>query len=404
MPIQYKFQAISDDGRTEDGVLTAESTQQVLDHLAEQHLIPISVKAVKATAPFSFWGFFGGVPYEDLIMFTNNLCTLYKAGIPLLRALSIIKVGASGNRFNYAISQIRLSLQSGRQLSVAMSEFDDLFPRFYIASVAAGEESGKLDEILEELADMLERELELTRQIKSGIRYPTMVVLALIVAFIIMMTFVVPKFVEFFSAFNAELPITTRMLIATSDFLEAYWPVLVGLVIVGAFTFRKLSKHEKSRFAIDGALLKLPIIGGLIIKGNVARFSLMFRILIQSGLPIVKSLEILTGSVKNSVIAHEIVRLRILFAEGKDNRLTSEEFVCFPDLALQMISIGLESGSLERMLGEVGRHYSQEVHYTSSHLTSILEPILTVGMGGFVLILALSIFLPMWNLIKVFNG
>jgi len=404
MPTQYKYRAVSDDGRTHEGVFTAERNQQVLDHLAEQHLMPVSVEAVKATAPFSFWGFFGGAHYEDLIMFTNNLGTLYRAGVPLLKALSIIKIGAGEGRFNYAVSQIRLSLQSGVQLSSAMSEFDDLFPKFYIASVAAGEESGKLDEILDELAAMLERELELTRQIKSGVRYPVMVVLALIAAFIIMMAYVVPKFVDFFNAFNAELPIFTRLLIGTSRFFADYWPVLVGLVVVGVLAFRKAAHHEKSRLVIDGAMLKLPIIGRLIIKGNVARFSLMFRILIQSGLPIIKSLDILTGSVKNSVIAREIGRLRVLFAEGKDNRLTSEEFVCFPEMALQMISIGLESGSLERMLDEVGRHYSKEVQYTSSHLTSILEPILTVGMGGFVLLLALSIFLPMWYLIKVFKG
>jgi len=404
MPTQYKYRAVSEDGRTHEGLFTAERNQQVVDHLAEQQLLPVSIELVRPTAPFSFWGFFGGAHYEDLIMFTNNLGTLYRAGVPLLRALSIIKIGAPDSRFNYAVSQIRLSLESGVQLSNALSEFDDLFPKFYIASVAAGEESGKLDEILEQLAAMLERELELTRQIKSGVRYPIMVVIALIAAFVIMMAYVVPKFVDFFSAFNAELPIFTRMLIATSHFFAAYWPILVSLVVIGVFSFRKAARHEKSRLAIDGAMLKLPIIGRLIIKGNVARFSLMFRILIQSGLPIVKSLEILTGSVKNSVIAKEIGRLKLLFAEGKDNRLMKEEFVCFPEMALQMISIGLESGSLERMLDEVGRHYAKEVHYTSSHLTAILEPILTIFLGGFVLLLALSIFLPMWNLIKVFRG
>lgn len=403
MPVQFKYQAVSDDGVAKEGVFTADTSQQVLDHLAQHHLIPVSIEQVRATPPFAFWGFFRGTQYENLIMFTNNLATMYRAGIPLLRTLDIIRIGPPESRFNYAVSQIRLSLESGHQLSTAMEEFNDIFPRFYIASIAAGEESGKLDDILEELSDMLEKEMELTRQIKSGVRYPSMVVVALIAASVVMMTFVVPRFVEFYATFDAELPFFTRLLIGTSNFMAQYWPAFVAFLVAAIFAFRQLASNPRSRLVIDRMLLRVPVLGNLVIKGNVARFSLMFRILIQSGLPIVKSLDILIGSIKNSLIASEIVRLKELFSEGKDSRLLSEEFVGLPRLARQMIVIGLESGSLERMLDEVGNHYSKEVQYMSRHLTSILEPILTIGLGAFVLILALAIFMPMWNLINVFK-
>lgn len=403
MPVQFKYQAVSGDGAAKKGVFTANTSQQVLDHLAQQHLIPISVEQVRIATPFTFWGFFRGIQYENLIMFTNNLATMYRAGIPLLRTLDIIQIGPPESRFNYAVSQIRLSLESGHQLSVGMEEFKDIFPSFYIASIAAGEESGKLDDILDELSDMLEKEMELTRQIKSGVRYPSMVVVALIAASIVMMVFVVPRFVEFYAAFDAELPIFTRILIGTSNFMAQYWPAFLAFLVATVFTFRKLASNPRSRLVIDRTLLKVPVLGDLVIKGNVARFSLMFRILIQSGLPIVKSLDILIGSIKNSLIASEIGRLKELFSEGKDSQLLTEEFVGLPRLARQMIVIGLESGSLEKMLEEVGNHYSKEVQYMSSHLTSILEPILTIGLGAFVLVLALAIFMPMWNLINVFK-
>lgn len=403
MPVQFRYQAVSEDGASQEGVYAAESSQQVLDHLAQQHLIPVSIKQMRPKQPFAFWGFFRGTQYENLIMFTNNLATMYRAGIPLLKILDIIQIGPPDSRFNYAVSQMRLSLESGHQLSETMEEFNDIFPRFYIASVAAGEESGKLDEILEELADMLEKEMELTRQIKSGVRYPTMVVAALIAAAVVMMTFVVPRFVEFYATFNAELPIFTRLLIGTSNFMGEYWPAFVAFLVIVVFTFRKLATEPKSRLVIDRMLLRVPVLGNLVIKGNVARFSLMFRILIQSGLPIVKCLDILIGSIKNSLIASEIERLKELFSEGKDGKLLTEKFVGLPRLARQMIVIGLESGSLEKMLAEVGNHYSKEVQYMSRHLTSILEPILTIGLGAFVLVLALAIFMPMWNLINVFK-
>jgi len=403
MPILYKYRALTENGKAREGMINTENADQVIEYLSQQGLIPITISPFIQRKTFSLRGFFKKIDYENLILFTNNLLTMYRAGIPLLRALSIIQIGPTGSRFNLAIEQIRLELQSGKQLSQSMAQLDDLFPPVYVSCIAAGEESGKLEDILEELSSMLEQEMELMRQIKSGIRYPLMVITAIIAAFVVLISYVVPKFMAFYENFGAQLPLPTRLLIGISDFFAEYWAVMLAICIGIIFAFKKLISVESGKLWVDRQLLRIPVFGELIIKGNIARFTIMFRILFKSGLPIIKSLEVLRDSVKNSMISLEIRKLGEFFQEGKDTALLSHQFEYFPELALQMIAIGLESGSLEKMLHEVGQHYSKEVQYTSRQLTSILEPILTLVLGIFVLILALAIFLPMWNLISVFR-
>ena len=404
MQTRYKYRAADPDGNTRSGLLLAENPDQVLERLTEQELIPIEVKAVDARRSVSLLGLLRGAYYERLIMFTANLYSMFRAGIPLLRALTLIKIGPDGSRFNQAITDIRLAVQSGRPLSQAMAIHDDLFSRVYVASIAAGEESGKLESILAQLRTMLEEELELSRAIKSGIRYPVMVISALVIAACVLLFYVVPKFATFYDQFNAELPLPTRILIGTQHLVASYWPVIVVGLTVAAFVITRFVRGETGRLWLDRQILRLPVFGQLIIKGNVARFSMMFHILFQSGLPIVTSLEIVSDAVKNTAIAAEIKKMAGVFREGRDSLLAKEQFRYFPNVALQMITVGLESGSLSDILKELGGHFNAEVQYTSRQLTSILEPILTLVMGVFVLILALAIFLPMWNLIKVFNG
>lgn len=404
MPVRFRYQAVTEEGQPREGIITAETADEVEGYLSQQDLMPIKIDPLKKRKTFSLWGFFKKTDYENLILFTNNLLTMYRAGIPLLRILSIMRIGPPSSRYNQAIEQIKHKVQAGKLLSQALEDYDDLFPRVYTSSIAAGEESGKLDDILEELSIMLEKEMELTREIKSGIRYPLMVITAIVGAFLVLITYVVPKFVAFYGSFGAQLPLPTRILIGVSNFFAQYWAVVLAVIIVTILGFKKLVSTEKGKLWVDERLLKLPVFGNLILKGNVARFTLMFRILFKSGLPIVKSLDVLYDSVKNSVVGQEIRKLQEIFREGKDSTLTSGTFTYFPQLALQLIAIGLESGSLEKMLFQVGQHYSKEVQYTSRQLTSILEPILTLVLGVFVLILALAIFLPMWNLITVFKG
>jgi type II secretory pathway component PulF len=404
MPTQYKYKAVTSDGRRLSGSLVAATEATVEEFLREQDLLPVQISPVSERRQASIFGFLKGADYEKLIMFTSALATLHRAGIPLLRALSIIRIGDKSSRFNYALDQLRIDVQSGKPLSEAMSRFPDIFSSVYVSCVATGEESGRMESTLDQLGDMLGREAELTRQLKSGIRYPLMVVGAIVIAFFVLMNFVVPRFMSFYSAFDAELPLPTRIIIGTSDFVTSYWPVMLVATMAAAFGFRSLLRHKEGRLWFDRQLLRIPVLGELIIKGNVARFSLMFRILVNSGLTIVKSVDILAGTVKNSAIGQEIESLGESFRRGQEIDSGSNKYRYFPEQALYMLAVGLESGNLEAMLREVGEHYTKQVIYTSRQLTSIIEPILTVVMGLFVLVLALAVFLPMWNLIRVFQG
>lgn len=404
MPSQYKYKAVTADGEHRSGELAAVNETTVEQFLRNQDLLPIEIRPIEERPPLSLFGFLRGADYEKLLMFTGALATLYRAGIPLLRALSIIKIGDKDDRFNYAIDQMKVDLHSGKSLSGAMNRFPDIFSPVYVNCVAAGEESGKMDSTLDQLGAVLEREAELTRQLKSGLRYPAMVVAAIVAAFFVLMNFVVPRFTSFYSAFDAELPLPTRIIIACSDFVTSYWPALLALTIVAAIVFRSILQRKAGRLWFDRLLLRLPVLGNLIIKGNIARFSLMFRTLIASGLTIVRAVDILSGTIKNSAIAAEIAALGDSFRQGREIDVDSDEFRHFPSQALHMMAVGLESGNLEAMLHEVGEHYTKQVIHTSRQLTAIIEPILTVVMGLFVLVLALAVFLPMWNLIKVFQG
>ncbi|MEW6049764.1 MAG: type II secretion system F family protein [Candidatus Zixiibacteriota bacterium] len=404
MQAQYRYKAASQDGAVRQGTITAHSEEAAEEFLAGQGLIPLEVRSLEGRQALTLFGLLKGTDYEQLIMFTSQLATLHRAGVPLLRALSIIRIGKPGGRFNQVIDQIRLAVQSGKSLSEAMSDHTDVFSRVYTSSVAAGEESGKLEHTLDELSAMLEREMELGRQIKTATRYPLIVLGVIVLAIIVVMTFVIPRFIAFYDAFGAQLPLPTRILIGISRFMTHYWPILLGLAVVGGFGIRKILGTTGGRHWLDRQLLRLPIFGDLIVKSNVARFTLLFRMMFRAGLPIIRSLEILSTAIRNTAISAEIRRLEELFRRGRDLSGSEGEFRFFPDLALQLMSIGFESGSLDNMLQEIGSHYIKEVNYRARQLTAVIEPILTLVLGCFVLLLALAMFLPMWNLIKVFRG
>ncbi len=331
MPTQYKYKALASDGSTRKGVMTAEDTDQVAEYLGSQQFVPVSIAPIKEKPSLSFMGFISKNEYENLIMFTNNLATMYRAGIPLLRALSLIKIGPESGRFNRSIQQVRYAVQSGKSLSEAMASYDDIFSRVYRNSIAAGEESGQLENILDELSDMMEKEMELSRLIKSGLRYPIIVIIIIAIAFVVLMTYVIPQFTDFYGSFGAELPLATKIFIGTSNFFTQYWAIILGAVVAAGFAFKKLISNPDGKLWVDTKMLRMPIFGELVLKGNVARFSMLFRILFKAGIPIIQSLHVLADSVKNSRISLEIKQLEDLFSRGSDANLMEEEFEFFPD-------------------------------------------------------------------------
>jgi len=331
MPESFEYIARTFDGKKRTGLVQAEDSNQVADILSEQQLIPTEIKPHKRSIKPGIFGFMKSRLYEDLIIFTRNLSTLYRSGIPILRALSIIKIGEPKSYFNQSIMAIKDNVQSGRSLSDSLKDFPKIYPNVYTASVAAGVNSGKLDLILDSLGIMLEKDLELNRQIKASVRYPIIVVAAISAAFVVLFTFVIPKFVHFYSKMGSELPLPTKMLIWINQAITNYWLIVVAGVVALFFGIRYFYLKPRGRLFFDTTFLKIPIFGDLILKGTTARFAYIFQILTNSGIPLVSALEMLTEVVKNTRISREIDSMADSFRGGRELDVSSETLIFFPD-------------------------------------------------------------------------
>lgn len=391
-------------GNRFQGDIEGDSREAVLEAISERGLIPTNIRprAEKASLA-TIIGNFGSANREKLIIFTRQLKTMHRAGIPLLRSLSSIQKGARELGMAEEIEGIIGNLQSGMTLSKTLAQYPKKFPPIYIASIAAGEASGSLDEVLDQLAALIEKELVLARQVKSALRYPLLVVGAIVSAIIILMTFVIPRFSNLYGRFGADLPLPTKIVIGVSHIFSSYWFVLLAVAGLAVLALKKILSTRRGRLKWDEMVLNIPIIGDLVIKANVARFAAMLKILFKSGVPMVACLNIIRDTASNKVIAEEVEQLSHSFERGQEIGPDPAKYRFFPTIALDMFQVGLESGSVETVMEELAAHYETELDYKTRHLTALLEPVLTVVIGLMVLILALSIFLPMWNLIKVFR-
>lgn len=401
----WSYKARDRQGQAISGEIESDTKEFVLETLAERNLIPTAIK--KRAEKIAFGGMlgnFGSANREHLILFTKKMMTLYRAGIPILRALTIIERSAEELRMVDELAGIKQDLHAGKPLSKAMERFPNTFPTIYVASIAAGEASGTLDEVLEHLALLVEKEMVLARQVKSAMRYPIIVICAISVAIFVLMSFVVPRFANLYGKFGAELPTPTKVVMGVSSIFSAYWYLILIGAVLCLFLLKKFISTPRGRLIWDEFLLKIPILGDLILKANIARFSNMLTSLFRSGVPMVNCLKILEETASNKVISLEIAQLGDSFEKGQEVGLEgTKKYKYFPHMALEMFQVGLESGSVESIMNELANHYEMELEYKSRHLTAMIEPILTVIIGAMVLVLALSIFLPMWNLIKVFR-
>ncbi len=400
----WTYIARDSQGNQLQGEIESESRKLALETISEKGLIPTRVepRAEKTTLAAAL-GSFGSGNREKLIIFTKQLRTLNRAGIPLLRSLGCIERGADEIGMKEEVEGIRSQLQSGAALSQALSQYPSKFPPIYVASISAGEASGTLDEVLAQLAILLEKEMVLARQLKSAMRYPVMVIIAISLAMFVLMTFVIPRFAGIYGKFGAELPLPTKIVMGMSGIFTSYWYIIIAVIVAGLFGLKKILSTRKGRLKWDETMLKIPVLGDLVIKANIARFSIMLKILFKSGVPMVSCLNIVRDTTTNKVIAGEVSHLAESFEKGQEIGPDPNYYRYFPNMALEMFQVGLESGSVEAIMEELASHYEMELEYKSRHLTALIEPLLTIVIGGMVLVLALSIFLPMWNLIKVFR-
>lgn len=399
----FAYKGRSTGGQLIEGVLDGASASAVVDLLLGQGLTPVEIKESKAKTTKSPSGlnvtlFKQKVTHIDLLLFSRQMHTLLKSGVPIMRALSGLQDAAINPEMKRVIGEVRESLEGGRELSQALARHPRVFSSFYLSMVRVGEATGLLEEIFYRLFEHLEFERYMREQVKSALRYPMFVVIAMAVALVIVNLFVIPAFAKVFAGFGAELPLMTRVLLGFSEFMVAYWPLMLAGVVGALLAFRAWVGTVRGRYDWDRLSLKFPIAGKILHKAALSRFARSFSLGIRSGVPVMQALSNSAQTVDNSFVSRCIEGMRENVERGESLLRASISAGIFTPVVLQMVAVGEESGAVDDMMNEIGDMYRQEVEYELKTLGQQIEPILIVMLGIMVLILALGIFLPMWDL------
>lgn len=398
----FRYKARDKFGKAVGGELSGENKNAVASHLSATGYIPISIEEI-TPGERTFFTLFKNVKLEELNSFTRQLATMQKAGVPLLLSLNSIEKQVTNKYFKDIIKEMGAHIESGMSLSETFSKYPAVFNDLYISMVRVGEAGGLLDEVLERLADFGDRELDTQNRIKVATRYPILTLIALAGAFTILVTFVIPKFANLFAQFKTDLPVPTKILLAVSYAIQHYWLLcIIGLAIL-IFVFTKYIHTPKGRFRWDSFKLKFPILDKLFLTIAMSRFSRTTSVLVRTGVPILQVLELVSRTVGNAVIAAELDAVATSVREGKGLSAPMSQSGIFSPMVLQMVAIGEETGKIDELLMKIADYYDQQSDFMIKNLTTLIEPIFIVALGVMVLIMALGIFLPMWNLASIFR-
>jgi len=409
MPV-FSYRGRNGAGETVNGVLEGATPAAVADLLFGSGITPLEIKpapagaAKKEDAGGGLALFGPKIQHVDILLFTRQLYTLMKAGVPIMRALAGLQESNVNPAMKSMLGSLRESLDSGRELSMSLARHPRVFTPFYLAMVRVGEMTGRLEEVFLRLFDHMEFERFMREQVKSALRYPSFVVIAMAVALFVVNIWVIPAFAKVFAGFGAELPLMTRVLIGFSDFMVNWWHALLGGIVAAALAFRAWTKTPRGKYLWDQAKMRIPIAGKIVQKATLARFARSFALAFRSGVPVIQALTTVAATVDNDYIAAKVDRMRNQVERGDSVLRAAIASGAFTPVVLQMIAVGEESGSLDEMMEEISAMYQSEVEYELKTLSQQIEPILIVMLGVMVLVLALGIFLPLWDLGKVATG
>lgn len=405
---QFSYRARNYDGGLLTGSVDAPDRTAVERDLSAQGLIPISITAGTGIK----WRFdvekinsiFEHVRTEDIIVFTRQLGTMYKAGIPFVRTIGAVQEQTESRGLKKVLAAVKNDVEGGSTFAAALSRHPRTFNELYVSMVEAGEAGGVLDEILERLSILLEKDEDIRAKIKSATLYPKIVVGAIVAAVVILVTFVIPKFADLYGRFGANLPLPTRVIVAISVFFSRYWYIMAIAAIAAIFSFRFYINTANGRKQWDSLRIRFPIFGMLTLKASLSRFSMILGTLLKSGLPIMMAMEISGRAIGNVVMYGEVEHIRDQIRGGKAMAEPMQESGLFPVMMIQMVAVGEETGRLDDMLLKVSDHMNGEVDYTIRNLSTLIEPILLSVIFAMVLFLALALFLPMWDMVKLVKG
>src|SRR6266571_7049956 len=390
-------------GESQAGEIEVARQEEAIEQLRKKRILVTSIRP--KAGGFKLPNIGGpGVTTKDLAIFTRQFATMISAGLPLVQCLDILAKQSSKPSFGHIISDVTREVEAGSTLSDGLGKHKNVFDDLFRNMVAAGEAGGVLDEILMRLATYIEKADALKRKIQSAMVYPVVVLTVALGATAFMLIFIIPTFAKMFMDFGGELPLPTKIVLALSSALQHFWWVGLVLIVGGAFSFQRYYATEIGHRAVDAVTLKLPVLGDVMLKGSVARFTRTLGTLISSGVPILAGLEITARTAGNKVISEAIMTARASIREGETVSAPLKASGVFPPMVVQMISVGEQTGALDEMLTKIAVFYEGEVDTAVDTLTSIIEPVMIVVMGGIVGGMVISMYLPMFKLISVVAG
>jgi len=408
---QFQYTGRNRRGESVNGRMDGASIDAVATQLFNNGITPIDINAadVRRDVLGAMRGLRlqwneGRVQIVDQIFFCRQMFTLLKAGVPIMQALRGLRETTQNQALARVIGSLIDGLDAGLDLTSAVKRHAEVFPPVFVSLISVGENTGSLPEAFAQLADYFDREKDTRDRIKQAVRYPIFVLIAMGIALLIVNIFVIPAFAKVYGNLKVALPLPTRVLIGFSTFtLQNWYWIIIGMVGAGVGA-RLYVQTPDGRYRWDRLRLRIPVIGGIIYRASLGRFARALSMTMRSGVPVVQGMTVISNAVDNEYIATRILQMRDGLERGESITRTAGATEMFPPLVLQMISVGEESGSVDTLLTEVAEYYEREVDYDLKNLSSSIEPILLVAVGGLVLVLALGVFLPMWDMAQAFRG
>ena len=400
MPV-FAYKAKGADGNVTEGLVDAAEQKAAVDRLRSQKLVILEIHEKTAGPMDAIAAFFkskGHVTNQNLVLFSRQLSTLVSAGVPIVQGLNILENQAENPAFKECLNAVRTDIEGGLSISDALKKHPDAFPELYTSMIKAGELGGILDTILERLTNYMENSAALTAKVKSAMMYPAIVLSICGAVTVFLLVFVIPTFKNIFESFGAKLPLPTQLLIDLSDIMKKFFLVILVAPVAGFKGFQKFYKTPIGQKFVDGRMLTLPIFGILLKKVAVAKFTRTLGTLIKSGVPIMQALETVAATAGNVVISEAVLATRESIREGGKLSDPLKKSGIFPNMVTSMISVGEETGSLDIMLSKIADFYDQEVDTAVKGLTSLIEPIVIVVMGGVIGTIVVAMFMPMFGL------
>ena len=402
---KFSYTGRSNDGSAVSGEVEANSAEVVLNQLSNGGITPISIEELQQREPLQLPRLFEQrISLDELSMFCRQMFSLTRSGVVLNRAIRGLAESVTNERLRKVLIEVESNLSSGMNLATALGKHDRVFNSLFINIVNVGENSGRLELAFRQLASYLELEKDTRRRISGAVRYPMMVLIAITIAIVVLNIWVIPVFADLFSQFGANLPLPTKILIGTSNFFVNQWPLLIVLTIVLVVSVGYYINTDSGRLRWDRRKLRLPMIGSILERAILARFSRSFALMLSSGVPLIQSLELASQSVGNVYMGNNIRGMREGIQRGESLLRSAVQSEMFTPLVLQMIQVGEETGQVDEMLNEVASFYEQEVDHDLKNLSSYIEPVMIAAIAGLVMVLALGIFLPMWDMMSVMQG